>query len=270
MYLFCRNSEYESYFKDFAPKFESELKKDTLDILNGSELVRSFYEALVPGKVEEQLFWARYMFRRELLEKEEQRRKFLLARLNKEDTAKKMPSSPPKANDQRMEQKKEDRKPLGKSSESSEKEHGNIEKGRIGKPGEEADTSGAGNSAQQNKNADMNSPQVRESPESGGRASQASQNSTWVDVDEGKKIESKAEKDFKDTSEDLEEEAGLEGDDDLDLNEIKDNLEGNKVFPKVRSSRSVKYIGMNRRMMIVGSGSNAEPSISDKSIGNFQ
>ncbi|GAB5362650.1 hypothetical protein AAMO2058_000815800 [Amorphochlora amoebiformis] len=80
-------AEFPSYLKDFGNKHETELKGEVLKTLNGTDSVRVFYTSLVPKKVTEQVFWARYFFRVTQLDKEEQRRKFLLARLNKERKA---------------------------------------------------------------------------------------------------------------------------------------------------------------------------------------
>jgi len=183
---------YPEYYKNFGNKHESELKADVLQTLNHNELVRKFYTSLVPDKVKDDVFWARYFFRVEILRKEEERRKFLLNRLNK-------------TKDKPTEKDKEKETKGEPTSVPAER---NVEKKR--QDGEPEDANKHVEDAKSDVTADEKTPDAASGSENG-----------WVGV-ENKSDDVPADKD-EDVDEDLDLNAVVEG-----LNAPEDE-EGKKV-----------------------------------------
>ena len=65
-------SEFEDWLKDFLDKIETK-KEEMTEILIEAPLVRRKYNELVPKDVSHNIFWARYLFRRKIIEEKHAR-----------------------------------------------------------------------------------------------------------------------------------------------------------------------------------------------------
>ena len=65
-------SEFEEWLKDFLDKIETK-KEEMTEILIEAPLVRRKYNELVPKDVSHNIFWARYLFRRKIIEEKHAR-----------------------------------------------------------------------------------------------------------------------------------------------------------------------------------------------------
>ena len=65
-------SEFEGWLKDFLDKIETK-KEEMTEILIEAPLVRRKYNELVPKDVSHNIFWARYLFRRKIIEEKHAR-----------------------------------------------------------------------------------------------------------------------------------------------------------------------------------------------------
>jgi len=221
-----KDMNFKKYLKDFGSKHENEFKEEVLDTLNNEEDVRCFYTSLVPGTVTDQEFWARYFFRVKQLQKEEERRKFLLARLNKDDKPPKRELERDSAKIVKTQQEQDQvssSSPQPSKNDSTKHNDAAKEKAaapdQISLPQEEIFQGGSTENsnvhcegvhiAESSDNTEDGN-EAKNSPESGGQKSETSQNSSWVDVD----TENKSG--VGNTQEDDEEE--------LDLNAIVDGL----------------------------------------------
>jgi len=205
------DERFSEFLQNFGSKHETEFKKEVLEALNNSDDVRGFFTSIVPEPVPENVFWARYFFRVQVLRQEEQRRKFLLARLNKEkDDKKAEESSPiPKRGDQKKQLEE-------RELQDGEKGSTEIEENVTDNSAEvdEPEPENAVESDSSIKQDTQENPDP--SPNSGGKSSQRSGSSGgWVDIKE-KKEENTREKQTEAHN------ADLEGD--LDLNAIVDGL----------------------------------------------
>mmetsp|Transcript_4301 Transcript_4301/g.8500 ORF Transcript_4301/g.8500 Transcript_4301/m.8500 type:complete len:366 (-) Transcript_4301:220-1317(-) len=186
--------DYPDYFKNFGHRHETELKADVLQTLNSNEIVRKFYTSLVPDTVKDDVFWARYFFRVEILRKEEQRRKILLARLNKTKDKPK-----PKPTEKDKEKNKEKKEAKGEASSVPAPRDKQQESGAE-------DTSENNNTQVDNAESDANAAVDEKTPDT----ASGSENG-WVGVEKKSEEAPKPTGEDDDVEEDLDLNAVVEG-----------------------------------------------------------
>eukprot|EP00466_Bigelowiella_natans_P000453 jgi/Bigna1/84933/estExt_fgenesh1_pg.C_10409 len=196
------DTKFKEYLNAFGSKHENELKEEVLDTLNNEEDVRGFYTSLVPDTVTDQEFWARYFFRVKMLQKEEERRKFLLARLKKDDKSPKRELERDSAKIVRTPKTQQEQaqvpSPNLQSSEKDITKHNaavketTVTSDQNSLPREEIAQEGSTEKSKAHcegvEIAESSDPvedgnEAKSSPESGGQKSETSQNSSWIDVD---------------------------------------------------------------------------------------
>ena len=84
-------SEFEDWLKDFLDKIETK-KEEMTEILIEAPLVRRKYNELVPKDVSHNIFWARYLFRRKIIEEKHARAEEIARRKASQEEPSEIPS----------------------------------------------------------------------------------------------------------------------------------------------------------------------------------
>ena len=87
-------SEFEDWLKDFLDKIETK-KEEMTEILIEAPLVRRKYNELVPKDVSHNIFWARYLFRRKIIEEKHARAEEIARRKASQEEPSEIPSDIP-------------------------------------------------------------------------------------------------------------------------------------------------------------------------------